>query len=142
MRNRYPVAVHLIFICDQQILLLRRYHTGYEDGKYSVVAGHVEAGETITQAVIREAGEEVGVTITAQDVDIVQVMHRKSEEERVDFFVLIKNWTGDIINNEPHMCDDLKWFALSKLPQNIIPYVKNAIENYQKGIFYSEFGWR
>jgi len=142
MRNQYPVAVHLFFIRQQQILLLRRYNTGYEDGNYSVVAGHVEAGETVTQAAMREAREEAGVTITPQDISVLQVMHRKSEEERVDFFVLIKNWRGEIVNQEPQKCDDLNWFALPQLPHNTIPYVKSAIENYRNGIFYSEFGWQ
>ena len=142
MRNRYPVAVHLFFIRQRQILLLRRFNTGYEDGNYSVVAGHVEAGETVTQAAIREAQEEVGVAIAQQNIDIVQVMHRKSEDERVDFFVLIKGWKGEITNHEPQKCDDLAWFALDQLPKNIIPYVKRALENYHNAIFYSEFGWQ
>lgn len=142
MRNRYPVAVHLFFIRQRQVLLLRRFNTGYEDGNYNVVAGHVEAGETVTQAAVREAEEEVGVTITLQDLDVVQVMHRKSEDERVDFFILIKQWSGEIFNHEPQKCDDLAWFALDRLPANIIPYVKRALENYRNAIFYSEFGWQ
>lgn len=142
MRNRYPVAVHLFFIREQQVLLLRRYNTGYEDGNYSVVAGHVEAGETVTQAAAREAQEEVGVTIAPQDIAVVQVMHRKSEEERVDFFVLIKNWRGEIINHEPQKCDALRWFAWDQLPQNIIPYVKRALDNYSNGVVFDEFGWQ
>jgi 8-oxo-dGTP diphosphatase len=142
MRNRYPMAVHLFFIQERKALLLRRYNTGYEDGNYSVVAGHVEAGETVTQAAIREAQEEVGVTIDPQNVAVVQVMHRKSEDERLDFFVLIGRWNGEIANHEPQKCDDLAWFPLDHLPDNVIPYVKRALENYQNGIFYSEFGWQ
>jgi len=142
MRSKFPVAVHLFFLREKQILLLRRFNTGYEDGSYSVVAGHVEAGETVTQAAIREAKEEVGVMLEPTDIQIVHVMHRKSEDERIDFFMAVRHWVGDVTNNEPQKCDDLSWMEIDSLPQNTIPYVKRAIENFQAGSYYSEFGWQ
>jgi ADP-ribose pyrophosphatase YjhB (NUDIX family) len=142
MRSKFPVAVHLFFLRDRQILLLRRFNTGYEDGNYSVVAGHVDAGETVTQAAIREANEEVGVILEPTDLQVVHVMNRRSEDERVDFFMTVGHWVGEVINNEPQKCNDLSWVAIDSLPDNIIPYVKHAIENYQAGVYYSEFGWQ
>jgi ADP-ribose pyrophosphatase YjhB (NUDIX family) len=143
MRSKFPVAVHIFFLrdSDAEILLLRRFNTGYEDGKYSVVAGHVDAGETVTQAAMREAGEEVGVILDAKDIQIVHVMNRKSEDERIDFFMVVRQWTGEIANMEPHKCDELVWHPITHLPQNTIPYVRHAIECFQNGIAYSEFGW-
>ncbi|MFO7585387.1 MAG: NUDIX domain-containing protein [Anaerolineales bacterium] len=142
MRSHFPVAVHLLFIRDENILLLRRFNTGYEDGKYSLVAGHLEAGETVTQTAIREAQEEAGVNIAPENIRVVQVCHRKSDDERIDFFVQVKAWDGQIQNMETDKCDDLSWFPLAELPANMIPYVRFGIENYQKGAFYSEFGWK
>jgi len=142
MRSKFPVAVHLFFLRDKQILLLRRFNTGYEDGNYSVVAGHVDAGETVTQAVIREANEEVGAILEPTDIQIIHVMNRKSEDERIDFFIAVKHWIGEVTNNEPYKCDNLSWVAIDSLPHNIIPYVKHAIENYQANVYYSEFGWQ
>jgi 8-oxo-dGTP diphosphatase len=141
MRSKFPVAVHIFFLRDELILLLRRFNTGYEDGNYSVVAGHVDSGETVIQAAIREANEEVGVIIEPADIQIVHVMNRKSVDERIDFFIEVRYWAGEVTNNEPQKCDDLTWMAIDSLPHNTIPYVKRAIENYQAGIFYSEFGW-
>jgi 8-oxo-dGTP diphosphatase len=141
MRRTFPVAVHLFFLRDAQILLLRRFNTGYEDGSYSVVAGHVDAGETVTQAAIREANEEVGVLLEPDDLQIVHVMHRTSTDERIDFFIAVRRWLGEITNLEPHKCDDLSWITLASLPPNLIPYVHQAIDNYQANIYYSEFGW-
>jgi len=140
-RSPFLVAVHLFFLKDNKILLLRRFNTGYEDGNYSVVAGHVDAGETVTQAAVREAQEEAGVVLQLGDLQVAHVMNRKSNDERVDFFIVVKGWSGEIRNMEPEKCDDLAWFPLEALPANMIPYVRHAIENYQKGILYSEFGW-
>jgi 8-oxo-dGTP diphosphatase len=142
MRSKFPVAVHLFFLREKQVLLLRRFNTGYEDGSYSVVAGHVDAGETVTQAAVREAKEEVGVILDPTDLQFVHVMHRKSEDERIDFFMAVRHWVGDVINHEPQKCDDLSWVNIDSLPHNTIPYVKRAIENYQASVYYSEFGWQ
>jgi 8-oxo-dGTP diphosphatase len=142
MRSRFPVAVHLFFLRGDEVLLLRRFNTGYEDGNYSVVAGHVEAGESVLQAAVREAWEEVGVSLKPGDMQVVHVMSRKSEDERVDFFLTIKDWPGEIANHEPQKCDDLAWFPISALPDNIIPYVRFALEKYVNGDIFSEFGWR
>jgi ADP-ribose pyrophosphatase YjhB (NUDIX family) len=101
----------------------------------------VDAGESVTEAAIREAREEVGVRLKAQDLKVVHVMHRRSEEERVDFFLLVTDWTGEITNRESHKCDELAWHPLSSLPSNVIPYVRHSLANFQEGLFFSEFGW-
>ena len=89
-RFKLVVAVHLILIENGKILLLRRYNTGYEDGNYSVVAGHVDGNESVIHAMKREAFEEAGITIKEEDLDIVHVMHRKTpERESIDYFVLL-----------------------------------------------------
>lgn len=136
-----PVTIHLFFIQQDQILLLRRYNTGYEDGNYSVVAGHLDGGETVVQAAIREAKEEASVDLKAEDVKVVGVMHRKAGDERIDFFAVVKNWEGEIQNLEPHKCDDLRFFPLNELPSNVIPYIRRAIENYKEGRWFDHFGW-
>jgi 8-oxo-dGTP diphosphatase len=141
MRSTFPIAVHIFFLRDTDILLLRRFNTGYEDGNYSVVAGHVDAGETVTQAAVREIEEEAGIQVNAKDLQIVHVMNRKSNDERVDFFMTVRQWAGEIVNMEPGKCDDLSWHPIASLPENMIPYVRRAIECFQNGIQYSEFGW-
>ena len=141
MRSRFPVAVHLLFFRDDRVLLLRRSNTGWEDGKYSVPAGHVDAGESVTGATIREAREEVGISLKSEDIEVVHVMHRKAEEERIDFFLVVRSWTGEITNQEPQKCDDLAWYPLASLPSNVIPYVRHGLQSYQNEILFSEFGW-
>ena len=68
-------AVYLMFIKDDQILLSRRFHTGWMDGKYSLVAGHLDGNESVTSAIIRETAEEAKVNITQDNLIPVTVIH-------------------------------------------------------------------
>ena len=143
MKQRFKLipAVHLFLVKNDEILLLRRFNTGYEDGNYSVIAGHIDGNETATGAIIREAREEANIFIDPNNLEMDHVLHRKAEEERIDFFFIADKWEGEPKITETEKCDDLKWFPLNSLPKNTIPYVKFMIENYKSDNFYSEFGW-
>ncbi|MBN1177756.1 MAG: NUDIX domain-containing protein [Anaerolineae bacterium] len=140
-RFKLPSAAHLFLIQDGSVLLLRRFNTGYEDGNYSVVAGHLNGNEQVKAAMIREAQEEAGIAIDPADLHVVGVMHRRSDDERIDFFLVAKKWQGQVENREPHKCDHLAWFPLDDLPENVIPYVRRALENYRAQRWFDSFGW-
>ena len=141
MRARFPATVHLLFLRENQILLLRRFNTGYRDGEYSVPAGHLDGNETVIAAAAREAEEETGVQIDADDILFSSVMHRTEDDERVDFFVRIAKWNGEPVNAEPDKCDELRWMSVNDLPLNTIPYVRQAIQNHLNRVRFDEFGW-
>lgn len=130
-----------MFIRDDKILLLRRCNTGYMDGYYGLPAGHIEDNEPVTQGTLRELLEETGVELSPTDIQLAHVMHRKSNDIRMDFFFNVTHWEVEPVNTEPDKCDDMQWFPLDALPENTIPYITSAIENSQKSIFFSEFGW-
>jgi 8-oxo-dGTP pyrophosphatase MutT (NUDIX family) len=143
MTTRFTVipAVHLILTRERRVLLLRRFNTGYEDGRYSLPAGHLDGGEMVTQAAVREAREELAIDIDPADCRVVQVMHRRSTEERVDFFVAVQTWAGEIENGEPDRCDHVAWFDLDRLPDDVIPYIRQALANFRRGVWFDSFGW-
>ena len=134
-------ASYILFIREGKVLLSRRYQTGFEDGNYSLPAGHTERGETFTTALIREIQEETGVTLNPKDVFVSHVMHRKFGRDNIDVFYTARTWNGTPENLEADKCDDLSWFPLNNLPINTIPYIRQAIECSTKGIFYSEHGF-
>jgi 8-oxo-dGTP pyrophosphatase MutT (NUDIX family) len=141
MRARFPVTVHLLFFREDQILLLRRFNTGYRDGEYSVPAGHLDGGETVVAAAAREAEEEIGVRIEPGALAFSSVMHRNEGDERVDFFVHVREWDGEPVNAETDKCDELCWTDVNDLPVNTIPYVRQAIQNHLNQVPFDEFGW-
>jgi 8-oxo-dGTP diphosphatase len=138
------VAVYLLLLREERVLMLRRHNTGYEDGNYSVIAGHVEQDERVTYALVREAAEEVGIRIETSALQFVHVMQRQGVDGLVyvDFFFRAEHWEGQVQNGEPAKCDDLQWFPLAALPTNTIPYVREVLgmlHNRRRG--FSEYGW-
>ena len=143
MKERFKMIAsgYLMLIRSGRILLSRRFQTGYEDGKYSLPAGHIEDNETVTRGTCREIREEIGLTLKPSDLQLVHVMHRKHFDIRMDFFFTTNKKGLKPKNIEPQKSDDVAWFPVNKLPVNTIPYIRAAIKNFQLGNFYSEFGW-
>jgi mutator protein MutT len=122
-RFRLIIDIHLLLIKDNQILLIKRQNTGYEDGKYHFPAGHLEEGEPTTLALIRESREEIGIKIQPENCRLCHVMHNKSNNERISLFFEVKKWQGEIKNMEPEKCAEIKWFNIGSLPENMVSYL-------------------
>jgi ADP-ribose pyrophosphatase YjhB (NUDIX family) len=136
-------AVYLILIKEGKILLARRYKTGWMDGNYSLIAGHLDGKEKVSDSMIREAYEEAGIKIAKKDLIPLKVLHRNStdDKEYMDFFFVAERWEGEPTIKELDKCDDMSWFPVENLPENTLPYVKDVIENYKDGIPFIESGW-
>ncbi len=135
-------AVYLILFKKNKILLSRRFNTGWMDGHYSLVAGHIDGNEPVSEAMIREAKEEAGVVIKKEDLQPATVIHRYYPgQEYIDFFFVAKKWEGEPRIMESDKCDDMRWYDMDELPENLLPYVKEAVENYKNGIAFFESGW-
>ncbi|MHA6485106.1 NUDIX hydrolase [Paenibacillus sp. strain BS8-2] len=146
--KRQPVfygAVHLLFFKKDEVLLLKRKNTGFEDGKWSVVAGRIDGNEEVKAAAIREAKEEAGVDIDPSDLEVKGVVHRRNQSgagsEWIDFYLVASRWMGEITNMEPHKCEELKWFPLNRLPDEMIEYVRSALNENQDRLWFKSEGW-
>jgi len=140
-RYTLPVAVSLLLVKDDKILLSRRHNTGWEDGRYGFIAGHIDGDESLTAALCREAYEEAGITIKPEDAVYVHSTHHKSNREYMYIFFEVKKWLGEPSIKEPDKCDALEWYPLDALPDNLVFGTKAVLEAYQRGVMYSEVGW-
>lgn len=145
--DRYKIinTVHLFIEKDEMILLSKRKNTGYADGQYSLVGGHIEPNETIKKALIREVKEEIGVELSESEIELIHVMHRKKEnmddEDRIEFYFKPIKMIYNIHNMEHDLCSKLAWFNISNIPINTVPYIRHFIEQYYLNKNYSEYGW-
>ena len=142
-RHRIIPAAYVILRRGNEILMQRRLNTGYEDGNYGLVSGHVEK-ESYVAGIIREAKEEVGIDLKPEYLSMVHLMHRRGEsDENIigDVFFVAEKWDGKIKNMEPAKCDDLSWFSMDNLPENTIPYIREALKYVDESVLYSEYDW-
>jgi len=134
--------VHLVLVNREgEVLFGQRSNTGYEDGAWHVPSGHLEAGESVVAALIREAAEEVGVVIEERDVEFAHIMHNSSSSGRAAFFFTVRQWAGQPENLEPDKCAGLSWFRLEALPGRMIGYCRVALGHVAAGQPFSIHGW-
>lgn len=140
-RHQLTTDVHLVLLQGNEVLFGRRENTGYEDGAYHLPSGHLEAGESVVAALIREAKEEIGITIQPAAVEFAHVMHNSSSGGRAAFFFTVRAWDGEPENREPEKCSELAWYPLDALPGHMIAYCRTALEHIAAGQPFSIYGW-
>ncbi len=139
-RPRLVPASYVVFRRDDQVLLQLRQGTGYMDGFWAAAAaGHVEAGESAVQAAVREAHEELGISIDPGQLVPLTTMHRSNgagaaDGQRVDFFFSCETWDGEPRLMEPDKAADLVWFQPDDLPHSVVPHERYVFERLGAGL--------
>lgn len=139
-RHKTIVAVFLVLARKnggkEEILLQKRQNTGYMDGKYDVgCSGHLDAGESIMTALIRETKEELGIELAEENLELATVVHNY-RENYVRFFFKATEYNGTPTIMEPEKCSELVWSPVDNLPEDTIPHIKLAIESIGDGLSY------
>ena len=75
--------------------------------------GHIDAGESPTDALVRELREELGIDI--DPAGAVSVL-RSSPGPDLDIEIwAVASWDGDIVNAQPDEHDEIRWFGVEEL---------------------------
>ena len=94
-------------------------------------------------AMQREAKEEICVDIDLKDLEFVTLIHKLNGNDIIYYngYFKANKWEGEPQIGEADKNEEIKWFPIHALPENIIDDRKQAIQNYIDKIPYSEFGW-
>jgi len=131
---------------SDEVLLQLRQNTGFMDDHWAAAAaGHVEKGETAYDAARREASEEIDVGDLALDFVTAMQRTRSGEpiDERIDFFFTARSWSGTPRIVEPAKSAALEWYALSALPDPVVPHELHVLHGIIDGTLpaYTTFGF-
>ncbi len=144
--NRFMVrcAVHLFLVNDGKILVEKRKNRDYGNHQLDVIASHIKENETVIDAIIRTAKEEVNITIQKEDLKIIQVMQQKSDPyEYINYFFLTDTYSGELKNNDVDYCESIEWVDFQYPIENMMAYINFAIKNYQENPdnIFTFYGW-
>jgi NAD+ diphosphatase len=112
---------------DREELLLARNHR-FPAGRYSVIAGFVEAGETLEECAAREVQEEVGLQIA----DICYFGSQSWPFPNSLMIGLTARYAGGDIDLEESEIADARWFTAETMPQlpPKISIARRLIDNF------------
>lgn len=98
--DRPFLAVSAAIVRDGKVLIIRR-SAGLATGIYTLPGGVVEAGETLTQAVIREVREETALAIEPVTLAGYREMIQRDKEGKVARHFVIACFAARWLSGEP-----------------------------------------
>jgi ADP-ribose pyrophosphatase YjhB (NUDIX family) len=128
VRREYPdtplVGVGAVIVQENRVLLIRRGQPPLL-GEWSLPGGVLECGETLREAVIREAREETGLVVETGELLGVYERVIRGDEERVRYhYVLIdflcRSAGGELKAGSD--AADVRWFRRDELPALNLAY--------------------
>jgi NAD+ diphosphatase len=108
---RLAPAIIVLVERGDQLLLARSRH--FMPGMYSVLAGFVEPGESLEEAVVREVKEEVGI-------DVKDIRYFSSQPWPFPHSLMIgftATYDGGEISLNDEEIEDAGWFTVDNLPR-------------------------
>ena len=112
MKKKFTEVVAALIWRDGKFLICQRPKKKARALLWEFVGGKVEAGETKEEALIRECGEELGITVKVGGV-FAEVTH-----EYPDLTVHLTLFSCEIAAGEPKLLEhaDMQWISPSEIP--------------------------
>ncbi len=121
------VDAHVVLRRDGKILLVRRAGNVYASGQLCLPSGHLEQGESILDAAIRETKEEVGILLDPVRLRLVLSIHQRNRDKK-------HTRLGFVFEPE-------EWANPDNLPTDTVDYTAAALRAIQRGTTFALNGW-
>jgi 8-oxo-dGTP diphosphatase len=138
------VDAHVILRRAGRVLLLRRTGDVYASSQLCLPSGHLERGESIVQAAVREVFEETGIVLDPGTLRHVLSIHQRNPgtaDTRIGFAFEPGAWDGEPVNAEPRKHSGLVWADPSALPPDTAEYTAAVITAAGRGLAFTLNGW-
>jgi 8-oxo-dGTP diphosphatase len=130
------VGVGVLILDHRSRALLTLRKLPPEAGSWSIVGGKLEYLETLHDCAVREALEEVGVTVSIEALLCVTDHLLPQESQHwVSPAYLGRVASGRAKNCEPRKTREVRWFPLDQLPPNLTMTARNAVAAYHRQFF-------
>jgi NAD+ diphosphatase len=127
---RISPAIIVAIICNNKIMLAR--NSNFSGNWYSLIAGYVDVGESLEEALLREVKEEVGL-------DVKNIRYYESQPWPISGSLMI-GFIAEADENQPISIDNKEiaeaaWFTRGNLPAHPsdISIAGEMIEKFEKG---------
>ncbi len=129
------LGVNALMLNEKDQVLMGVRKNAFSAGELSIPSGHIEVGETIQQAVVREIAEETGVTVEEQALILMAITNYiipEWEHQYISFDFLVKKWEGNVQAMEPDKCEAWQWMNLEDIPAKIHYPAEKTITHYKQ----------
>src|SRR5713226_3599669 len=133
MGREYPdnpmVGVGAVIVEQNRVLLIRRGAAPLL-GEWSLPGGVLECGETLCEAVVREAREETGLAVETDEMLGVYERVTRGDEGRVRYHYVLIDFLCRPIGGDLKAGSDaaeVRWFTREELPALSLAYDANDV---------------
>jgi ADP-ribose pyrophosphatase YjhB (NUDIX family) len=99
--NNAKAATAIAFVKDGKLLVVKRKRKPNE-GKYELAGGFVDYGESAYDGAVREAREELGITLQPKDLELAEIYWNRYDAgiSTVDITFITRTWQGKLTPND------------------------------------------